>query len=96
MILPASVLAEVMVAAYRHNPGAVPDRLAALDAAFGSPRAVDRAVALQAAALRGRHRSLRLPDALVLAVAQVDGVDRVLTADKRWAAVDARVEVVGG
>jgi predicted nucleic acid-binding protein len=96
MILPASVLSEVMVAAYRHNPSAVPARLAALDAAFGSPRAVDRAVALRAAELRGRHRTLRLPDALVLAVAQVDGVDRVLTADKRWVAVDARVEVVGG
>jgi len=96
MILPASVLSEVMVAAYRHDPGTVPRRLAALDAAFGSPRAVDREVALRAAELRGRHRSLRLPDALVLAVGQVDGVDRVLTADKRWAAVDQRVEVVGG
>lgn len=96
MILPASVLSEVMVAAYRHDPGAVPRRLDALDAAFGPPRAVDREVALRAAELRGRHRGLRLPDALVLAVGQVDDVDRVLTADKRWVAVDGRVEVVGG
>jgi predicted nucleic acid-binding protein len=96
MILPVSVLSEDMVAVYRHDPGTVPRRLAALDAAFGSPRAVDREVALRAAELRGRHRCLRLPDALVLAVGQVDGVDRVLTADRRWAAVDERVEVVGG
>ena len=96
MIITASVLSEVMVAAYRHDPDAGPRRLAALDAAFGPPRAVDREVALRAAQLRGRHRGLRLPDALVLAVGQVDDVDRVLTADKRWVAVDARVEVVGG
>jgi predicted nucleic acid-binding protein len=96
MILPASVLSEVMVAAYRHDPSTVPVRLAALDAAFGPVRALDREVALKAAELRGRHRSLRLPDALVLAVAEVDDVDGVLTADKRWVAVDRRVEVVGG
>ena len=96
MILPASVLSEVMVAAYRHDPGTVPQRLAALDAAFGTPRPVDRDVALRAAELRGRHRALRLPDALVLVAGQVDDVDRVLTADKRWVALDGRVEVVGG
>jgi PIN domain nuclease of toxin-antitoxin system len=47
------------------------------------------------AELRSRHRGLRLPDALVLATAEVDAADRVLTADKRWAAADERVEVVG-
>ena len=95
VIMPASVLSEVMVAAYRHDPASAVVRLEALDAAFGPPRAVDREVAVRAAELRGRHRGLRLPDALVLAVGQVDEVDRVLTADKRWVAVDGRVEVVG-
>ena len=45
--------------------------------------------------MRAATRSLRLPDALVLGSAVDDG-ERVLTADKRWVAVDGRVEVVGG
>ena len=95
MILPASVLSEVMVAAYRQDPHAARQRLTDLEAAFGPPRVLDRDVALKAAELRSRHRRLRLPDAMVLATAEVDAADRVLTADKGWAAVDGRVEVVG-
>ncbi len=36
----------------------------------------------------------RLPDALVLATAEVDDAD-VLTADRRWSAYSARVTVLG-
>lgn len=39
--------------------------------------------------------ALVLDSSVVIATGQVDGADRVVTADKRWGAVDARVEVVG-
>ncbi len=53
-----------------------------------------RDIARVAAALRARHgRSLRLPDALVLATAEVLGADSVLTTDAGWpdTGVDVRV-----
>ena len=45
---------------------------------------VDRDVARRAATLRAEHGSLRLPDALVLAAAQIRGA-RLLTFDERLA-----------
>jgi PIN domain nuclease of toxin-antitoxin system len=35
-----------------------------------------------------------LPDALVLATAQVDAADVILTADRSWRRIDARVQVI--
>jgi predicted nucleic acid-binding protein len=50
-------------------------------------------VAERAARLRARHRSLRLPDALVLAIA--DALDAtVLTCDRAWKHVTRRARVV--
>ena len=54
---------------------------------------VDADVAKAAARLRARHRSLRLPDALVIATGIVDDA-AVLTCDRRLAAVDDRVQVL--
>ena len=46
---------------------------------------VDRAVAARAAALRGARRSLRMPDALILATADLhDEIETVLCADEDW------------
>lgn len=46
---------------------------------------VDRSVAARAARLRGARRSLRMPDALILATADLhDEVDVVLCADGDW------------
>jgi predicted nucleic acid-binding protein len=46
--------------------------------------ALDSRTALAAAQLRARHRSLRLPDAIVIATA-VEGVaDQLVTTDRRW------------
>jgi PIN domain nuclease of toxin-antitoxin system len=59
-----------------------------------APRPVDREVAVATARLRALHPALRLPDALVLATAEVDDAD-VLTADRRWSAYSARVTVLG-
>jgi predicted nucleic acid-binding protein len=56
---------------------------------------VDEAVAVAAARLRARHGSaLRMPDALVLAYADVRKAQRVLTADARWTAWSRRVDLV--
>jgi predicted nucleic acid-binding protein len=50
-------------------------------------RDVDRPVAERAAELRVARPSLRTPDAIVLATADVHDVDLVLTTDRRWAGV---------
>ena len=91
-VLPASVLSESMVGGYRK--GTATDMRRRIVGLFGPVRVLDEEVALTAAELRGRHRSLRLPDALVIATGIVDDAV-VLTCDKRLAAVDPRVQIVG-
>jgi predicted nucleic acid-binding protein len=51
--------------------------------------AIDRPLARRAAQLRGRHRSLRLPDALSLATALASGAELV-TPDHRLRRIAAR------
>lgn len=56
---------------------------------------IDEAVAIAAAKLRARHGSaLRMPDALLLAYADVKKAASILTADARWSAWSKRVELV--
>ncbi|MGB6059468.1 MAG: PIN domain-containing protein [Microthrixaceae bacterium] len=43
-------------------------------------------IAIEAARLRSRHRSLRLPDALVIATSVIVGADKLVTTDGRWPA----------
>lgn len=45
---------------------------------------LDADTARAAAELRARHRSLRLPDALVLATAAQRSADELITTDRRW------------
>ena len=45
---------------------------------------LDADTATAAARLRARHRSLRLPDALVIATAAVEEADRLVTTDRGW------------
>ena len=45
---------------------------------------LDADTARRAAALRARHASLRLPDALVLATASESSADHLITTDRRW------------
>ena len=54
---------------------------------------IGRETGESAARLRARHRSLRLPDALVLACGELLDADAVLTTDRRWRRYD-RVQVV--
>ena len=93
-ILPASVLAEVLVGAAKRGDRELASRRALAIAAFGPPRPLDEEVAVAAARRRARHRSLRLPDALVIATADVAGADAVLTGDKRWEGMDPRITVI--
>jgi predicted nucleic acid-binding protein len=90
-VLPMSVLSEVMVGAYRTGTAAeLHRRIVGL---FGPVRVLDEEVALAAAELRNRHRSLRLPDALVIATGIVDDAV-VLTCDERLGEIDERVQVL--
>jgi predicted nucleic acid-binding protein len=95
VVIPASVLAEVLVGAARQGDEVRDAAERRLLDAVDRLQPVDREVAVRAADVRARHRAVRLPDALVIATGLVLDA-RVLTADKRWAAVDQRVEVVGG
>ena len=92
--LPAIVLAEILVGEARRGHPAVQKRHQQVDTMFGPVRPVDEKVALEAARLRAKHRSLRMPDALVIATGIVDKAEAILTADKRWEVVDKRVEVL--
>jgi predicted nucleic acid-binding protein len=94
IVLPASALAEVLVGASRLGPNAVRTSEAFVDAIVDEVHVIDRAVARSAALYRSSHKSLRLPDAFVLAVASTLSADAVLTADTRWAKVDRRVRVI--
>ncbi|HUZ86758.1 MAG TPA: PIN domain-containing protein [Candidatus Baltobacterales bacterium] len=92
LAIPASALAETLVA---------PARAGKLEEVRASIRALElrvaetgEEVAVEAARLRARNRSLRLPDALVLATAEVLGADVVLTGDASWGAISRRVRVV--
>jgi predicted nucleic acid-binding protein len=93
-VIPSLVLAEVLVGVARAEPGAFEQRQRDLSSAFDPARPLDEAVAVAAARLRARHRSLRMPDAIVIATGIVDEVDAILTADRRWAGVDPRVVVL--
>lgn len=92
--LPSTVLAEVLVGESRRGAPSVEHRRDLLRRVFGPTRVIDDEVGVRAAALRAEHRSLRLPDALVIATGIVDDAEAVLTADQRWAHVDPRVQVI--
>lgn len=91
--IPAHTLAEALVHPARAGKDREARRLIAGLEIFVDP--VDEAVAVAAAKLRARHGSaLRMPDALVLAYADVRKAKRVLTADARWTAWSRRVELI--
>lgn len=90
--LPASAYAEALI-----DPTAMGrldkarDHVAALGLGIVS---LDVAIAERAASLRAHHRTLRLPDALVLATAAELDADVVLTGDRRWRRLPG-VRVIG-
>jgi predicted nucleic acid-binding protein len=80
LVIPASAYAEAMVHPLRKKRGEVVDGF--LDRLGVEVVDLDRAIAREAAALRARHRSLPLPDALVIATARRHGAG-LLTYDDR-------------
>ncbi len=84
LLTAASVYAEVIVGPAR--AGRAQEIDAALSAMGVEVVPIDRATAGEAARLRARHRSLRLPDALSIAVARRAGA-QLKTFDRRLARV---------
>jgi len=93
-LLPASAFAEVLVGASRLGPQAMARTEAFVDSIVDQVSPIDRTVAKVAAALRAAHKSIRLPDALVIAVGRSVGASAILTADTRWRGADRRVRVL--
>lgn len=96
VLVPTTSIAELLVGAMRAGPSAVTVVEAFIDDVADRVVDIDRPIAREAARLRARHRSLRLPDALVVAAGIVVDAEQVLTADRAWSKVDRRVRVVGG
>ncbi|MGH2843993.1 MAG: type II toxin-antitoxin system VapC family toxin, partial [Solirubrobacteraceae bacterium] len=91
--IPAHTLAEALVHPVRAGKDHEARRLiAALEIAIDP---VNEAIAVAAAKLRARHgNALRLPDALVIAYAEVRNAKWLLTADARWLSWGRHVELI--
>lgn len=96
LVLPASAYSEALVGAIRSGPEARAKVDQFLDELPATIAPVSRSIAAEAAQLRASHgRTLRLPDALVLATARVIGADRVVTTDTGLPDIGLRVDVIG-
>lgn len=92
LALPASALAETLVAPARAGKlEQARRRIQALELRIAD---IDEDVALEAARWRGLHDRLRIPDALVLATAEVLDAKVLLTGDAKWKALSTRVRVI--
>jgi len=89
--LPASAYSEFLVDAVRG--GRIDEARDAVERMGVRIEPIDAPMADAAARLRARSRSLRLPDALVIACGEVLNADVVLTGDRRWRRFD-RVRVL--
>lgn len=82
--LPASALAEVLVAPSRRGGDGVDVVIGLVERVPLRIVALDQPIAVAAAALRAQYPALKLPDALVIATASVLAADHLLTTDRRW------------
>lgn len=80
----ASALAECLVGPARRSTKAVELVRNAVGRLPVSVVPLDDEIATRAAALRARHHTLELPDALVIATAETSGADRLITTDRKW------------
>lgn len=94
LVLPATAYAEVLVGPMRRGAGPL-GRVEPFVAELGMKiEPVTAAIARRAAALRARHTTVRLPDALVRATGDLLQAHRVLTADRSWAKLSRRVRII--
>ncbi len=94
IVIPATVLSEILVGATRIGPEAVVRVEGFVDTFASEVYPVDRAVAKCAAGYRAACPSLRLPDALVIAIGNVITADSIVTADKAWRKLDPTVLIL--
>jgi predicted nucleic acid-binding protein len=93
LVLPAVAFSEALVFPYRvgSTQGRAVERgLRRL----GRVEAITESIASRAARVRAA-RPIKLPDALILATALELSAEVILTFDRRWAAFDPRVRVLG-
>jgi predicted nucleic acid-binding protein len=84
LVLPASAYAEVLVGPSRKGSSAVAAVRDLVERVPVQIAPLDAEVAEAAADLRARHRSLKLPDALVIATAATLEADHLVTTDRGW------------
>ena len=84
LAIAASPLAGSLVGPAPHSTKAVELLRTVIDRLPVSVVHLDEEIATQAAMLRARHRSLKLPDALVIATAEHSSADRLITTDRKW------------
>jgi len=94
LLIPTSAYAEIMVAPHRRGAEAVAAVAAFITDFSIRLEPLTPAMARAAAGLRSASRSLRLPDALVLATADELEADVVLTGDQSWARISQRVSLI--
>ena len=94
LLIPASAYAEILVAPYRRGAEAVAEVEAFVEDLAVRIETLTPAIARAAAKLRSESRSLRLPDALVLATTDELKADTVLTGDESWARISGRVTLI--
>ncbi len=80
----ASALAECLVGPARRGDSSIQIVIDALKRLPVEIVNLNTEIATEAARLRSRNRSLRLPGALVIATAAVSNVDQLITTDGRW------------
>lgn len=91
LVLAATTRAEVLVGPAHAGGRAL---AAARDFADGCETVpVSTAIADDAAVLKAQHRSLSLPDAIALVIAEMIDADLVWTFDRRWRNVHRRVAI---
>ncbi|MCU0268208.1 MAG: PIN domain-containing protein [Acidimicrobiales bacterium] len=84
LVLPASAYAEILVGPSRSGAVAVEAVRDLVDRVPIRIEPLDAETAVAAAAIRARHGSLKLPDALVIATAGRLDADHVVTTDRGW------------
>jgi predicted nucleic acid-binding protein len=94
LLIPTSAYAEILVAPHRRGTEAVAEVEAFISDFSIRLEALTPAIARAAAKLRSESRSLRLPDALVLATVAELGAEVVLTGDESWARISGRVMLI--
>ena len=84
LFIAASALAECLVGPARRSPKAIELVRTVIDRLPVSVVDLNPEIATRAAVLRARHRTLKLPDALVIATTATSGADRLITTDRGW------------